>query len=260
LSVGPTAPRAMPTVLVVDDEEAMVKGLRLTLEREGFRVLTAGDGTEALRLATAAPPDIVILDLMLPVLDGLEVCRRIRASADPALRRVPIIMLTARDDEVDKVVGLELGADDYVTKPFSSRELVARVRAALRRRELDAGCGDEPLVLGDLVIDPARRRVTVGGRPAGLTATEFDLLLHLARSPGRVFPRDQLLRAVWGYDFVGADRTVDVHVRRLREKIEPDPSRPVYVKTSWGRGYFFSDELPGAHEDPTGPRRGGGRP
>jgi len=247
-----------PTVLIVDDEDALVRGLRLTFEREGFRVLAAGDGPAAVRLARTERPDLIILDLMLPGIGGLEVCRRLRGDADPRARSVPIIILTARDDDVDKIVGLEVGADDYVTKPFNSRELVARTRAALRRRDLDrlsaaggttpdpgsgpASSGSlSPLAFAGLVIDPARRRAVRDGRNAGLTATEFDLLLHLAASPGRVFTREQLLQAVWGYDFAGADRTVDVHVRRLREKIEPDPAHPTYVLTSWGRGYFFGD-------------------
>lgn len=243
-----------PAILIVDDEAGLVKGLSLTFEREGFRVVTAGDGGEGLRLAASSHPDLIILDLMLPVLGGLEVCRRLRADPDPRVRGVPIIMLTARDDDVDKVVGLEVGADDYVTKPFNSRELVARARAALRRRELDgaglaspgasdawAGQPGTTLERGGMVIDPARRRVSIGGRVAPLTATEFDLLFHLASSPGRVYSREQLLAAVWGYEFAGADRTVDVHVRRLRGKIEPDPARPTYVLTSWGRGYSFND-------------------
>ncbi|MEW6032044.1 MAG: response regulator transcription factor [Bacillota bacterium] len=261
-----------PAILIVDDEAGLVKGLSLTFEREGFRVVSAGDGQEALRLIASGPPDVVILDLMLPGLSGLDVCQRLRADTDPAVRGVPVIMLTARDDDVDKVVGLEVGADDYVTKPFNSRELVARARAVLRRRELDrqSASGRDPgpaggargaaggapasgsdraegrLVFGELVIDTERRRVSRRGRPIPLTAREFDLLAFLAASPGRVYSREQLLTAVWGYEFAGADRTVDVHVRRLREKLEPDPPRPVYVLTSWGRGYYFSDALEGA--------------
>jgi DNA-binding response OmpR family regulator len=240
-------------VAIIDDETALVRGLSLTFEREGFRVLSAGDGEQALRLVRRERPDLVILDLMLPSVDGLDVCRRLRADDDPTVRGVPIIMLTARDDDIDKVVGLEVGADDYVTKPFNPRELVARVRAVLRRRELDrqsAEVGPEtgrPAVMksGDLVIDLAKRRVSVSGRPVSLTATEFDLLVHLAASPGRVYSREELLTSVWGYEFAGADRTVDVHVRRLREKIEPEPSSPTYVLTSWGRGYYFNDALEG---------------
>lgn len=279
-------PTDSPVILLVDDEASLTKGLRLTFEREGFRVLVAADGREALETVRENSPDLVVLDLMLPVISGMDVCRRLRSDPDPALRGVPIIMLTARDDEVDKVVGLELGADDYVTKPFNSRELVARVRAALRRRELDrmasarpgfpfpGGLGPRaedpagarrgaaepelaPITLGDMVIDPERRRVTVGGRPANLTATEFDLLAYLAASPGRVYQREQLLTAVWGYEFAGADRTVDVHIRRLREKIEPDPSNPAYVLTSWGRGYYFNDALDTAGAGP--PAGNGGR-
>ncbi len=278
-----------PSILLVDDETALTKGLRLTFEREGFRVLVAADGEEALRLAGADRPDLVVLDVMLPVIGGFEVCRRLRADPDPRVRGVPIIMLTARDDEVDKVVGLEVGADDYVTKPFSSRELVARARAALRRRELDRMAGPAgalaggpgpvpvsaggpapgalPMRHGDMVVDPLRRRVTVAGREVPLTATEFDLLAFLAASPGRVYDREQLLAAVWGYEFGGADRTVDVHVRRVREKIEPDPARPTYVLTSWGKGYYFNDRPAerGAGDPPSRgagdfPGRGAGRP
>ncbi len=285
LSDAPPERRAQtPAILIVDDEAGLVKGLRLTFEREGFHVVEARDGEEGLRLASSVRPDLVILDLMLPVVGGLDVCRRLRADPDPRVRGIPIIMLTARDDEVDKVVGLEVGADDYVTKPFNSRELVARARAALRRRDLDrtglaagdgVGAGSEAasglgsaaasgvgagvagpasettLTFGEMVIDPIRRRAIIGGRMATLTATEFDLLFHLASSPGRVYSREQLLQAVWGYEFGGADRTVDVHIRRLREKIEPDAARPTYVLTSWGRGYFFNDGLvPEPGDDP----------
>lgn len=253
-----------PLVLIVDDEPALVKGLALTFEREGFTVASAEEGREALEAARRTRPDVVILDLMLPGLSGLDVCRSLRGDADPRVRSVPVIMLTARDDDIDKVVGLEVGADDYVTKPFNSRELVARTRAVLRRRELDrqaaaptgvtapdapvagATAPASPLRFGSLVIDPVRRRVTVAGRSPALTATEFDLLAYLAASPGRVYSREQLLSAVWGYEFGGADRTVDVHVRRLREKIEDDPSDPVFVLTSWGRGYYFNDALDAA--------------
>ena len=253
-SSGP--PPEGPVVLLVDDEPGLTKGLRLTFEREGFRVLVAGDGAEALRLAVSARPDLVLLDLMLPVVGGLEVCRRLRADPDRALRGIPLIMLTARDDDVDKVVGLEVGADDYVTKPFNSRELVARARAVLRRRELDRLAGEggppaaapgrapadeRPWLFGDLVIDRVKRRVSVAGAAVPLTATEFDLIVYLAASPGRVYSREQLLSGVWGYEFAGADRTVDVHVRRLRAKLELNPARPRYLLTSWGRGYFFSD-------------------
>lgn len=246
-----------PKLLIVDDEPALVKGLTLTFEREGFTVGSAAEGREALAAVRATVPDVVILDLMLPGLSGLDICRTLRSDPDPRVRTVPVIMLTARDDDIDKVVGLEVGADDYVTKPFNSRELVARTRAVLRRRELDraaAGAGPavgetpgSPLLrFGPLVIDPVRRRATAGGRPVPLTATEFDLLAYLAGSPGRVYSREQLLSAVWGYEFGGADRTVDVHVRRLREKIETDPSQPVFVLTAWGRGYYFNDALDGA--------------
>ena len=227
-------------ILVVDDEPSLVKGLKLSLALEGYEVLTAADGRQALEVFANGRPDLVVLDLMLPGLDGLSVCRLMREQAP-----TPIIMLTAKADDVDKVVGLEIGADDYLTKPFNTRELLARLRAALRRVQLDrqaAARGDERVLrLGDLEIDVPRRRTRRGEQSFDLTPTEFDLLAHLAAHPGRVYSRDELLRRVWGYEFVGDDRTVDVHVRRLREKIEPDPSRPSYILTSWGKGYFAAE-------------------
>lgn len=228
-------------ILVVDDEPSLVKGLKLSLELEGYEVLTAADGRQALEVFDHGRPDLVVLDLMLPELDGLSVCRRLREHAS-----TPVIMLTAKADDVDKVVGLEVGADDYLTKPFNTRELLARIRAILRRVQLErqaAGMGQERLLrIGDLEIDVPRRRVRRGGSAVlDLTPTEFDLLACLAARPGRVFGRDELLRTVWGYEYIGDDRTVDVHVRRLREKIEPDPSRPAYVMTSWGKGYYAAE-------------------
>lgn len=221
------------TVLVVEDDSTLTAVLRYNLERAGYRCLVAPDGPRALELARRDRPDLVLLDLMLPGIDGLEVCRRIRAEST-----VPIIMLTARVEEIDRVVGLEVGADDYVTKPFSTRELLARVRAALRRADMrpvdDAA---QPLVIGDLQIDPRGRRLTRAGQTVLVKPKEFDLLLFLARHPGQVFTREQLLDRVWGYEFGGGTRTVDVHVRWLREKIEPDPARPVYLLTSRGVGY-----------------------
>lgn len=225
-------------ILIVDDEPGLVKGLRLSLEHEGFRVSTAANGREALDKASAGDFDLILLDLMLPEVDGLTVCRELRQKS-----RTPIIMLTARADDVDKILGLEFGADDYVTKPFNSRELIARIRALLRRVELDERPNPgQHLALGDLVLYPPQRRAEEGGRPLELTAREYDLLELLARHPGVVYTRQQLLDLVWGYDFSGDDRTVDVHVRRLREKLEPDPSHPRYLRTKWGVGYYLEAE------------------
>jgi DNA-binding response OmpR family regulator len=226
------------TVLVVDDEPKIVDVVREYLEHAGFAVRTAGDGPAALERARALAPDLVVLDLGLPGLDGLDVARQLRRSS-----RVPVIILTARGDEVDRIIGLELGADDYLVKPFSPRELVARVRAVLRRvDERDAAGGDEPIVRGDVVVDPARRRVTVAARPVELTPTEFDLLTHLARQPGRVFTRAQLLTAIHGVAVESYERAVDAHVKNLRRKLEPDPRHPRYVLTAHGIGYRFTDD------------------
>jgi DNA-binding response OmpR family regulator len=224
------------TILVVDDEPKIVKTVRAYLEDTGFRVVTAVDGQMALTVFRHERPALVILDLGLPAMDGLDVARTLRKESN-----VPIIMLTARVDEVDKLIGLELGADDYVTKPFSPRELVARVRAVLRR----AGAAKEPtplpIVGGDLAIDLERRQVTVGDRAVDLTPTEFDLLVILARHAGRVFTRMELLDRVQGYAFDGYERTVDAHVKNLRQKIEPDPKQPRYVLTVYGVGYKFGE-------------------
>jgi DNA-binding response OmpR family regulator len=226
------------TVLVVDDEPKIVDVVREYLEHAGFSVRTAGDGPAALERARALAPDLVVLDLGLPGLDGLDVARQLRRSS-----RVPVIILTARGDEVDRIIGLELGADDYLVKPFSPRELVARVRAVLRRvDERDRTTEDEPLVRGDVVIDPARRRVTVADRPVELTPTEFDLLAHLARQPGRVFTRAQLLTAIHGLAVESYERAVDAHIKNLRRKLEPDPRHPRYVLTTYGIGYHFTDD------------------
>jgi two-component system alkaline phosphatase synthesis response regulator PhoP len=226
------------TVLVVDDEPKIVDVVREYLEHAGFAVRTAGDGPAALERARALAPDLVVLDLGLPGLDGLDVARQLRRSS-----RVPVIILTARGDEVDRIIGLELGADDYLVKPFSPRELVARVRAVLRRvDEREAAGGDEPIVRGDVVVDPARRRVTVAARPVELTPTEFDLLAHLARQPGRVFTRAQLLTAIHGVAVESYERAVDAHVKNLRRKLEPDPRHPRYVLTAHGIGYRFTDD------------------
>jgi len=220
------------TVLVVDDEPTLVAALKYNLEREGYRVLTAADGGAALDVARSRRPDLLVLDLMLPVMDGLEVCRALRREMS-----VPILMLTAKGEEIDKVVGLEIGADDYVTKPFGMRELLARVRALLRRVEPTAET--EVLATGDLEIDLKRREARRDGRPLELKPKELELLLYFVRNRGRAFTREQLLRDVWGYDFLGDSRTVDVHIRWLRQKIEAAPAKPVRLITVRGVGYRF---------------------
>jgi len=220
------------TVLVVDDEPTLVAALKYNLEREGYRVLTAADGGAALDVARSRRPDLLVLDLMLPVMDGLEVCRALRREMS-----VPILMLTAKGEEIDKVVGLEIGADDYVTKPFGMRELLARVRALLRRVEPTAET--EVLATGDLEIDLKRREARRDGRPLELKPKELELLLYFVRNRGRAFTREQLLRDVWGYDFLGDSRTVDVHIRWLRQKIEAEPAKPVRLITVRGVGYRF---------------------
>jgi len=226
---------AMTQVLVVDDEPMVREVLARYLEAEGFAVVTAGDGVEALDRFGESAPDLVLLDLMLPRIDGFEVFDRMRT-----LGQVPVIMLTARGEETDRVVGLDLGADDYVTKPFSPREVVARVRAVLRRTGREAPDGrDDPLDFGDLTIDPASHTVSVHGEPVRLTPKEFDLLHLMASSPGVVFSRIQLLEEVWDFAWDGDPSTVTVHIRRLREKIESDPSTPERLVTVWGVGYRF---------------------
>jgi two-component system alkaline phosphatase synthesis response regulator PhoP len=225
------------TVLVVDDEQKIVKTVRAYLEKAGYRVVTAGDGQTALTVFRHEKPGLVILDLGLPGLDGLDVARSLRRDGN-----VPIIMLTARVEETDRLVGLELGADDYVTKPFSPRELVARVRAVLRRAGREREPAAQPITAGDVAIDVERRAVTVAGRAVELTATEFDLLVVLVSHPGRVFTRMELLDRVQGYAFEGYERTVDAHVKNLRQKIEPDPKQPRYLLTVFGVGYRFVEE------------------
>ena len=229
----------MLKVLVVDDEPALVSTISYSLRKEGYDVLTAGDGERGLALARRERPDLVVLDLMLPRLDGLEVCRQLRQTPTPQVRSVPIIMLTAKGEEVDKVVGLELGADDYVTKPFSMRELMARVKAMLRRAQSEtAEPPDEaPVALGNVVVDSSQRRVMRDGREIALKPREFELLRFFATHPGQVFSREQLLNLVWELGYVGDQRTVDVHVRWLREKIEDDPSKPRLIETVRGVGY-----------------------
>jgi DNA-binding response OmpR family regulator len=220
-------------VLVVDDEPIVRNVVVRYLQREGFETLEAGDGLHAQELLRRHEPSLVVLDLMLPGLDGLELCRWIRARSD-----LPVIMLTARAEEADRIVGLELGADDYITKPFSPRELAVRVRTVLRRSSPASG-SRERIVHGDLDLDAATREVTKDGRQLRLTAKEFDLLWFLASHPRRVFSRDQLMESVWGYEPAFDTGTVTVHVRRLREKIEDDPSKPRRLETVWGVGYRF---------------------
>ena len=224
------------TILLVDDEDAVQKLLAYPLERDGFRVVQARDGEEALERFAQERVDLVVLDLMLPKLDGLEVCKRLRAESS-----VPIIMLTARDDELDKVLGLELGADDYITKPFSIREFRSRVRAMLRRAATAAESQqeEETIVVDGLTIDLGRRDVTVHEKPVQLTYVEFELLRTLVAHPGRVYTREMLLQALWGGSDYREPRTIDVHVRHLREKLEPDPSQPEFILTVRGVGYRF---------------------
>jgi DNA-binding response OmpR family regulator len=226
------------TILLVDDEESIQKLLAYPLEREGYRVLQARDGEEALARFATERVDLVVLDIMLPKLDGLEVCKRLRAESE-----VPIIMLTARDDELDKVLGLELGADDYITKPFSIREFRSRVRALLRRASVSRHTaeGGDVISVEGLTIDLARRAVEIGGQRVQLTYVEFELLRILASHPGRVYSRRMLLEALWGGADYREPRTIDVHVRHLREKLEHDPAEPEYLLTVRGVGYRFRD-------------------
>jgi DNA-binding response OmpR family regulator len=223
-------------VLVVDDEPKIVEVVGDYLRSAGFSVTTAADGERAVALARARPPDLVVLDLGLPGLDGLDVARELRGASP-----VPIIMLTARGEEADRVLGLELGADDYLVKPFSPRELLARVRAVLRRTE-GPQTERERFVVGDVAVDTGRREVTAGHRAVELTATEFDLLVELARHPGRVFSRAQLLDAIHGVEVGSYERTVDAHIKNIRRKLEPDPHRPRYLLTVHGVGYRFADD------------------
>lgn len=228
-------------ILVIEDEPTLQETLAYNLTRQGYAVVTAGDGREGLRLALDGRPDLVVLDVMLPEIDGFEVCRRLRQEMQS-----PILMLTARDDEIDRVIGLEMGADDYITKPFSIREFLARVKAHLRRvrmirEELDTEAAQpgDILVFGNLTLDLTRRELRVNDRPVAIKPKEFDLLRFLARHRGQVLTRELILERVWGWDFSGGSRTVDVHVRWLREKIEPDPADPVRIITVRGSGYRF---------------------
>jgi phosphate regulon transcriptional regulator PhoB len=223
-------------ILIIEDEKDIVELVRYNLEKDGFQVQSSSDGLSGLTQLRRAPPDLLLLDLMLPKLPGLEICKEIRR--DVSLNRLPILMLTARGEEADRVLGLELGADDYVTKPFSPRELVARVKALLRRVE-PPGDAKKPISIGALVIDPAAYRVARGGKAVPMSTLEFRLLYHLASRPNRVYTRDQLLDAVWGTERFVTPRSVDVYIRRLREKIEPDPEKPTHLKTVRGAGYMF---------------------
>ena len=226
----------MKKVLVVDDEKLIVKGIKFSLEQDEMEVTAAYDGEEALELAKNKDFDIILLDVMLPGLSGFEVCQAIREFSD-----VPIIMLTAKGDDMDKILGLEYGADDYITKPFNILEVKARIRAIIRRNKKKDMPADKPklLVEGELTIELESRRVTIAGKDINLTAKEFDILTLLLLHPNKVYSRDDLLKAVWGSDALGDGRTVDVHVRRLREKVEMNPGEPKYIQTKWGVGYYF---------------------
>ena len=226
-------------ILVVDDEKLLVKGIKYNLEQEGYEVMTAFDGEEAVRLSHDESIDLILLDLMLPKMDGLTVCRTIRAFSD-----VPIIMLTAKSEDIDKILGLEYGADDYITKPFNIREVTSRIKAILRRTK-PAGNKTHTkdiLVSGDITLDYNFRRTSIKGKIIELTGKEFDLLELFVKNPGKVYTRENLLDIAWGFDYPGDARTVDVHIRRLREKIEENPAQPDYIKTKWGVGYYYKKD------------------
>ena len=228
-------------ILVVDDEALLVKGIRFNLQNEGYEVITGSDGLEAVQAVKEQSPDLVVLDVMMPNMDGFTACGKIREFSD-----VPIILLTAKTDDMDKLIGFDHGADDYLTKPFNILELKARIRALLRRagtstqQKKHANC----LVHGAITLDLDQRVARRDGHPVELTAKEFDLMELLMRNPGRVYSRENLLNVVWGYEYVGEFRTVDVHIRRLREKLEPDPANPTHILTKWGVGYYLSSECP----------------
>ena len=228
----------MPKILVVDVEKVLVKGIKFNLENEGYQVEVGYDGEEAVEKARTGRFDLVILDLMMPKIDGLQACMKIREFSN-----VPVIMLTAKGEDADKIIGFECGADDYITKPFNILEVKARVRALLRRAGQTAQQerSANRLERGPIAIDVAERAAWKDGRPVELTAKEFDLMELFLRNPGRVYSRENLLNLVWGYEYIGEFRTVDVHVRRLREKLEPDPANPEYILTKWGVGYYFSN-------------------
>ena len=228
-------------VLLVEDDDDIADLLDLHLSDEGHRVEVVGNGDEGLERALDEEYDLIVLDIMLPGTDGFDICRRLRQEQCPT----PILMVTAKTEEVDKVLGLELGADDYITKPFSIREVLARVKALFRRVEVDQEAQQDdtasPIELGGLVVEPEKRKVLVGGEPVDLTSKEFELLLLFAQNPGRAYSRDELLDEVWGYQYSGYSHTVNTHINRLRNKIEPNPSDPRYVKTVWGMGYQFAE-------------------
>ncbi|MBE7016855.1 MAG: response regulator transcription factor [Ruminococcaceae bacterium] len=223
-------------ILVVDDEKLLVKGIKFNLENEGYQVETCYDGEEAVEKAAAGNYDLILLDIMMPKMDGLEACMHIRQNS-----MVPIIMLTAKGDDTDKIIGLEYGADDYITKPFNILELKARVRALLRRSNVKNGIVEKSQIveIGDLRLDALRRAAFKSGKEIDLTLKEYDLAELFMKNPGKVYSRENLLDIVWGYDFQGDARTVDVHIRRLREKLETDPANPSYFCTKWGVGYYF---------------------
>jgi DNA-binding response OmpR family regulator len=236
VTVVAPAGAARNKILLVDDEAAIVQSLRYNLEKNGYQVTAAGDGRSAIALAASEEPDLVILDIMLPLLDGIEACKEIRKTSS-----VPIIMLTAKDQEFDKVLALELGADDYVTKPFSLGEIIARVKARLRRQDVDNDQRDESITIGDIAIDRSRQRLVVRGEVVALAPKEFRLLHLLMENRGRIVTRQMLLEKVWGYDFEGEHQTISVHVRWLREKIEIDPNNPRHIITVRSRGYMFRE-------------------
>ena len=228
----------MPKILVVDDERVMVKGIKFNLENEGYQVDTGSDGEEAVDKARMGQYDLIILDLMMPKIDGLQACMKIREFSN-----VPVIMLTAKSEDADKIIGFECGADDYITKPFNILELKARIRALLRRAASSAQQQREAdrLTQGSITLDVAERAAWRDGMRVDLTAKEFDLILLLMQNPGRVYSRENLLNLVWGYEYIGEFRTVDVHIRRLREKLEPDPANPEHILTKWGVGYYLAN-------------------
>lgn len=230
----------MPRILVVDDERVMVKGIKFNLENEGYQVDTGSDGEEAVDKARAGQFDLIILDLMMPKIDGLQACMKIREFSN-----VPVIMLTAKSEDADKIIGFECGADDYITKPFNILELKARIRALLRRAGAAAQQQREAdrLTRGPITLDLSERAAWRDGERVDLTAKEFDLMALLMQNPGRVYSRENLLNLVWGYEYVGEFRTVDVHIRRLREKLEPDPANPEHILTKWGVGYYLANNV-----------------
>ena len=225
-------------ILLVDDEPLILKGLRFTLEQEGYDILTAADGEEALQVFFEQPVDLVLLDVMLPKLDGIQVCQRIRESSN-----VPILMLTAKGEDMDKILGLEYGADDYMTKPFNILEVKARIKTVLRRAAQPAANEEKKIIrVHDMEVNIVNRSVTLGGKEIRLTAKEFDLLQLFITNRGKVFSRETMLETVWKYDYMGDARTVDVHIRRLREKIERNTAQPEFIFTKWGVGYYFTDK------------------